>query len=89
FGILANSAESDLKSSKNVTRQQEEVQRLADDAQNYAMLANIFYGAGAACLVSSTVLFFLEGKESGKKSSQNINLIPYEGGVFFSYSSSF
>ncbi len=89
FGIMANSAESDLKSSKNVTRSQDEVQNLADNAQNYAMLANVFYGAGAACLVSATVLFFIEGKGDKKESAQNFGIMPYKEGVFFSYGGSF
>lgn|GEM_PF-1225516 len=89
FGILSNSAESSLKSNDNLDRDQNEVQNLADKAQNYAMLANVFYGAGAAGLISATVLFFVEGKEPDKKNDKSVGITPYKDGFIFSYSGAF
>ncbi|MCX7945043.1 MAG: PEGA domain-containing protein [Deltaproteobacteria bacterium] len=89
LGIMATSAESNLKSDKNITRSQEDAQRLADKAQNYAMLANIFYGAGAACLVSATVLFFTESKKEKKDKPQGAGILYFNDMVFFSYNKRF
>jgi len=88
FGILANSNESDLKSESNKNRTQEEVQKIADNAQNYATMANIFYGAGAACLVSATVLFFVEGKSTTTAKPSTI-LVPIQDGFLLSYKRDF
>jgi tetratricopeptide (TPR) repeat protein len=87
FGILASSKESELKSESNVNRGRDEVQSLANDAQNYATMANIFYGAGAACIVSATVLFFVEGKSGGVKPSAVVT--PIKNGFIISYSRDF
>lgn len=89
FGVMASSKESDLKSDKNISRSQQEVQNLADDAQNYAMLANVFYGAGAACLISATVLYFIEGKPDSKGTANNLMMTPVDGGLVVMYKSNF
>ncbi len=89
FGVMASSRESDLKSDKNLTRTHQEVQSLVDDAQNYAMLANIFYGAGAAGLISATVLYFIEGKSDAKNVSQNLMMEPVNGGMVLMYNRNF
>lgn len=89
FGIMASSSESDLKSDKNRTRTQDEVQTIADNAQKYAMLANVFYGAGAACLISATVLYFIEGKEGKGEPSPRFSIFPYRENLVLSIGARF
>lgn len=88
FGIMANSAESDLKSNKNISRTQEQVQDLADNAQNYAMVANILYGAGAVAIICATLLFFVEGKSMQGK-AQAWGVTPFGNGYLLTYTGNF
>lgn len=89
FGIMANSSESDLKSEKNVERTQEEVQRIADNAQRYAMVANILYGAGAALGISAAVIYFIGDKEEATNKRASLMLSPYKEGFVVSFGGNF
>lgn len=90
FGIMANSAESDLKSTKNISRTEKEVQDLADSAQNYAMIANILYGAGAVAITSATLLFFFSGERGSVQGKMHAcGVTPLENGYLFTYTGNF
>ena len=64
FGLLAQSNQDDYDQRASAVRvDQQGLSALQDEGERNALLANIFYGVGAAGIVAAVILFFVEAED--------------------------
>ena len=65
FGLLAQSNQEDYDQRASAVRvDQRGLSTLQDEGERNALLANIFYGAGAAGIIAAVILFFVEAEDA-------------------------